>query len=546
MSDPSTSDLMAIDAEATDEFQFGEIDTTVEMEVLPTTTVQTQPEDVQTAPVEAESHQQLTAPIAQIEIEPAPIEHRHDVQTPPRVSTPPPAIEQQSYQPQFSLATSRFIMSRHRGATPASPPPHLVATPPPPPTPEVAPEEVEDTPVDYSHLPMTVYLPYAEPQSVPPSSVPSSGAKRKRAAAEDEASRKSANIPAYQEPAILKRPVPRPPMKRKRTKDDGSGNPMCVKCNRISATDGNPIVPCGCGEAWHQLCHDPEISADALGGGSSKFKCVTCKEEDKQQAKYQRELAKYREAKQEQSEWKRHHNEVERKREKKLATLPQFPKPSLIGFEGGSASGSERREYFSGLKRSDLLNLLLFSEQIHPGLLVDVLASVSKKHPDLPLFSSPDWAEPKVQHRESQPHRQQDHRPASKPSKQRSKTGGVRKILKTAPTGAADQAEADAEDSEDALPESWPKAGHGLYQRLKSEKDDPMLYDDNDEEAFSHFMVDNPQYESFDKEQRDKALGFLHKKLAGITDGAALAAATLGDVDAQMVDLTGESDTEAG
>lgn len=527
MSDPLASDLMAIGTEAADEFPFGEINTTVEMEVVPTTTVETRPEDAQTAPVEVEAHQQLPAPIAQIAIEPAPIEHRHDVQTPARVSTPASAIEQQSYRPQFSLATSRFIMNRHRGTTPASPPLHLVATPPPPPTPEVAPEEVKDTPVDYSHLPMTVYLPYAEPKAGPPDLLPSSGAKRKRAVAEDESSRKSANIPVYQDPAILRRPVPRPPVKRKRTKDDGSGNPMCVKCNRISATDGNPIVPCGCGEAWHQLCHDPEISADALNGGSSKFKCVTCKEEDKQQAKYQRELAKYREAKQEQSEWRKHHNDVERKREKKLATLPEFPKPSLIGFDGGSASGSEvsvketsknvgsiltrfqRREYFSNLKRSHLLNLLLFSEQIQPGLLVDVLASVSKKHPELPLFGSPDWAEPKVvclppsptpsqskrtnaaqRHRESQSRRQQDHRPASKPSKQRSKTGGVRKILKTAPTGAADQAEADAEDSEDALPESWPKAGHGLYQRLKSERDDPMLYDDNDEEAFSHFMVD--------------------------------------------------------
>ncbi|KAK1625489.1 hypothetical protein BDP81DRAFT_452940 [Colletotrichum phormii] len=493
MSEPPASDLMVTDNEATNEVQLREIDTAVEMDLLPTPTVEAQPEDAQTAPVEVEAPQLWLAPIAQIEIEPAPIEHHHNVQSqsPASVSPPAPAIEEQSYDPQFSLSASRIVTGRLNGTTPASPPRHLVATPARS-TPEIAPEEVEDLPVDYSHLPLTLHHPHAEPTaalSALPSYLPPSGAKRKRTAAEDETSRKSANIPAYHEPAILRRPVPRPPVKRKRTKDDGSGKRMCVKCNRISETEGNLIISCGCGEAWHQLCHDPEIPTDALGSGSSKFKCVTCKEEEKQQAKYHRELAKYREAKQEQSEWKKHHNDVERKREKRLATLPEFPKPSLVGFHGGNASSSERREYFSDLKRSDLVNLLLFSEQIHTGLLVDVLASVSKKHPDLPIFGSPDWAEPKVRHQQ-QPRRQQDHRPASKPSKQRSKTGGVRKILKTAPTGAADQAAADAEDAEDALPDSWPKAGHGLYARLGPEKDDPMMYDDNDEEAFSHFMVD--------------------------------------------------------
>ncbi|OHE92383.1 hypothetical protein CORC01_12310 [Colletotrichum orchidophilum] len=516
MSEPLASEPMVTDNDASNEAQIGDIEATVEMGILPSTTVEAQAEDAQTSSVQFEAREQSHAPM---DIEPAPIENSQDAHSP----APAPASEERPYIPQFSPTTSHFIMSRLNGATRTSPPPNIV-TAPAPTTPTISQKDIEDTPVDYSHLPLTLHLPNAEPvepSAAPPSHLPSSGAKRKRTAAEDEASQKSANFPPYPEPAILRRPIPRPPVKRKRTKDDGSGNPMCVKCNRISATDGNLIVPCSCGEAWHQLCHDPEISEDVVVGGSPlKFKCVTCKEEEKQQAKYHREIARYREAKQEQSEWKKYHNDVERRREKRLATLPEFPKPSLVGFEGGSASGNERREYFSDLKRSDLINLLLFSEQIQPGLLVDVLASVSKKHPDLPIFGSPDWAEPKVQYQEPQPRRQQDHRAAPKPSKQRSKTGGVRKILKTAPAGAADQAAADAEDSEDALPESWPKAGHGLYQRLKPERDDPLLYDENDEEAFSHFMVDKHGKQIMEP----LASRFLSKKMAGSLDGPGAAA----------------------
>lgn len=53
----------------------------------------------------------------------------------------------------------------------------------------------------------------------------------------------------------------------------------------------------------------------------------------------------------------------------------------------------QRTAYFSALKKTDLVNLMLFSEAVHPGLLVDVMASIAKKHPDLPIFNHPDWAQ---------------------------------------------------------------------------------------------------------------------------------------------------------
>lgn len=41
---------------------------------------------------------------------------------------------------------------------------------------------------------------------------------------------------------------------------------------------------------------------------------------------------------------------------------------------------------------TDLVNLLLFSEEhIEGGVLANVLASVAKRHQDLPIFNRPDW-----------------------------------------------------------------------------------------------------------------------------------------------------------
>ncbi|KFG87705.1 hypothetical protein MANI_112559 [Metarhizium anisopliae] len=50
----------------------------------------------------------------------------------------------------------------------------------------------------------------------------------------------------------------------------------------------------------------------------------------------------------------------------------------------------------------------------------------------------------------------------------------------------------DEDVEEDVLPSTWPKAGQGLYSKLPPETEDrAFLADDNDDESFSHFMVDN-------------------------------------------------------
>lgn len=48
-----------------------------------------------------------------------------------------------------------------------------------------------------------------------------------------------------------------------------------------------------------------------------------------------------------------------------------------------------------------------------------------------------------------------------------------------------------ADGGQVSLPPTWPRAGEGLYAKLPAEDEDrEFLADDNDEEAFSHFMVD--------------------------------------------------------
>ncbi|GKT54578.1 PHD finger domain-containing protein [Colletotrichum tofieldiae] len=472
---------MAIDPETTDEARPVENETQVEMEVIPSsTTTQHAAQDAQTTAIDLGPSQ--PSPAAPAEHEPAPVGIEKG--KPPTPATP-------SYKRQFSPAISRYVLSRLHLASESNPSssapiPQADETPA---TPMSAKKDGMHCPVDLSTLPRTLHLPCAAP-TVPSAialSQPSSAALKRKRAAEDEDARRSSKFPAYPEPDILRRPMPKPPVKRKRTKDDGNGHPMCAKCKRTSWTDANLIIACSCGEAWHQLCHEPEIPADGAAD-PRRFRCSTCKDEEKEQAKYQRQLAKYREAKQEQAEWRRLYHDVERRREKRLATLPEFPNSRIIGFEGGNANREERREYFEDLKKSDLVNLLIFSNDIHPGLLVDILVSISKKHPELPIFGTPDWAQPRRQQQQEALRPRQNNHARLKAPKQRSKTGGVRKILKTAPAEVADPA-ADDEDDDDALPESWPKAGHGLYAKLKPEREDPLLFDDNDEEAFSHFMV---------------------------------------------------------
>lgn len=168
----------------------------------------------------------------------------------------------------------------------------------------------------------------------------------------------------------------------------------------------------------------------------------------------------------------------------------------------------QRIEYFSGKTRVDLLDPLSLCDQLKPQLLVDVLVSVSKKHPNLPLFDHPEWManlpsrsslpkpnaasqSPRVP---SQPRHGLAVLAAKEPRKPRSRPKPAKPIAVAATDMAGHEGAVKSRADggvEKSLPSTWPSAGQGLYTKLPPEVEDgEFLEDDNDEEAFSHFMVD--------------------------------------------------------
>lgn len=153
------------------------------------------------------------------------------------------------------------------------------------------------------------------------------------------------------------------------------------------------------------------------------------------------------------------------------------------------------------MNKIDLLNLLSFSDQLKPQLLVDIMVSVSKRHPDLPIFNSPDW-DASIADRPAPKMRRGPGRPPhgrsllNSKAKQKIKGSSILKYPVKKPLKRSRLAEETfagdmpGEEDEDALPPTWPKSGQGLYAKLVPEFEDRLfLADDNDEEAFSQFMV---------------------------------------------------------
>ena len=142
-----------------------------------------------------------------------------------------------------------------------------------------------------------------------------------------------------------------------------------------------------------------------------------------------------------------------------------------------------------------MLNILSFCDQLKPQLLVDIMVSVAKKHPDLPIFDSPNWnakamsaisARAKHSHSRSTTRLRHGHTVLEPRMKHKHKSS--KKTIKI--TSMPKEEESPLMDR-DSLPPMWPKAGEGLYAKLFPEDEDrAFLLDENDEEAFSHFGVD--------------------------------------------------------
>ncbi|KAG6030933.1 hypothetical protein E4U19_000172 [Claviceps sp. Clav32 group G5] len=192
--------------------------------------------------------------------------------------------------------------------------------------------------------------------------------------------------------------------------------------------------------------------------------------------------------------------------------------PQLGGYPGGVASDLARTRYFMQKNRTDLLKLLSFCDRLRPQLLVDIMVSVSKKHPDLPMFDSPDWqrtlhdslssqtesvikAEPRAVGRVTPRHGHTTVNPRARHRQKHAKKTLRRLILAQTtddapPTGLKVEnldgsAGVPGKAQKDAVPSFWPKAGEGLYAKLPLETEDRRyLIDANDDEAFSQFLLD--------------------------------------------------------
>jgi hypothetical protein len=117
--------------------------------------------------------------------------------------------------------------------------------------------------------------------------------------------------------------------------------------------------------------------------------------------------------------------------------------------------------------------------------------SISKKHPEIPLFPSRDWASAYTQAPPSQSASGSSTPVTQQASPSKAKQKGKQTMAKKVRISSTHIIEAVVveEQNTDAMPSNWPRAGQGLYAKLPPEREDvDMLVEENDE-AFSHFVV---------------------------------------------------------
>ena len=151
------------------------------------------------------------------------------------------------------------------------------------------------------------------------------------------------------------------------------------------------------------------------------------------------------------------------------------------------------------MKKTDLLNILSLCDKVKPHLLIDVMVSISKKHPDLPIFNSPDWESqvPSAQRSTSninsagaKNEQRSRYGPSLVNSKAKNRPKKTKKILKR--TRVLEVMTDFPDGEEDVLPPNWAKANEGMYAKIAPETEDrAFLLDENDEESFSQFLVDS-------------------------------------------------------
>ncbi|OTA99845.1 hypothetical protein M426DRAFT_324833 [Hypoxylon sp. CI-4A] len=218
---------------------------------------------------------------------------------------------------------------------------------------------------------------------------------------------------------------------------------LCKVCTRGLSLPANQIVFCdGCNSCWHQMCHDPYIDDDFVSNENRSWFCTRCS------AKRERHLAK---------------------------------KKNIEGFKGvswASKTSEQRRGYLSGVPHAQLVNIIMYSTELHP---------------DLPIFPVHEPKRGAAQggrtHLGDGGRNKTESNINVGPTHYSSKvsTPDSYSVNAKAPTtkngGLDSKNQADRESSADSVPPSWPKVGQGCLVGLDMNEDD--LQDKNDFEAFS-------------------------------------------------------------
>ncbi|KAI1504560.1 CoA-transferase family III domain-containing protein [Biscogniauxia marginata] len=252
---------------------------------------------------------------------------------------------------------------------------------------------------------------------------------------------------------------------------------LCKVCTRGLSPANNQIVFCdGCNFCWHQLCHDPYIDDEFVSNESRSWFCNRC-------------LAK---------------------REKHLAK-----KKSLEGFKGVSwaaKSAEQRRAYLSSVPHAQLVNIIMYSSELHPDLPIfpahEPVALAKRGPQGLFAGSTTDGLFPRADASASGPIHfvrktsTPEHANSGKGNQSGAKAGaanGNGKAGSTIVAASTQAAESEAQDQEqdqaaressvDSVPPAWPKVGQGCLAGVEINEDD--LQDKNDFEAFSVTTYDS-------------------------------------------------------
>ncbi|CAL8577328.1 hypothetical protein XPA_003159 [Xanthoria parietina] len=219
---------------------------------------------------------------------------------------------------------------------------------------------------------------------------------------------------------------PEPPSRkgRKRASKPGEAS-VCKNCGRGHSPASNMIVFCdGCNGPWHQFCHDPPISQDAISVEEREWFCADCQVLREDRAHVEGKVGA-----------------------PTLSIVEVSLSFSRMEYSLAEAESHgfyvQKRRYLQTLSSSNLVSLLLHASVLHP---------------DLPVFATPSGG----------------------PLPERPKRPITHFVDPTAPP--AEEEEDEMYPESDFLP--YPKAGNGVP--LPSESESLALLIDEDVGVYSH------------------------------------------------------------